>query len=100
MRMMLKVQVPTPDGNAAIKSGVLGKVIEAFMARAKPEASYFTAEGGARTAYFFFDMTESSQMPVLAEALFMALNAQLSIIPVMNAAELQTGLGAFMAQRH
>ena len=36
MRMMLRVTVDTTKGNDAIKSGNMGKIIGAFMERAKP----------------------------------------------------------------
>ncbi len=99
MRMMLRVRTNTAKGNEAIKSGTLPKVIGAFMERAKPEAAYFTVDNGVRTAFFVFDMKDSSQMPPLGEDMFIELGAELHLTPVMNADELKTGLGAFMAQK-
>ena len=99
MRMMLKVQLDTANGNAAIKDGRLAKVIQNFMGQAKPEAAYFTVEGGRRTAFFFFDMKDSASMPPLGEDMYMELGADLAFIPVMNAEELQAGLGAYMASK-
>ena len=99
MRMMLRVRVNTAKGNEAIKNGTLPKVIGAFMERAKPEAAYFTIDNGERTAFFVFDMKDSSQMPPLGEDMFMELGADLHLTPVMNADELKAGLGAFMAQK-
>ena len=96
MRMMLRVRIDTAKANEAIRSGLLPKTIEKFVARAKPEASYFTVDNGVRTAFFVFDMKESSQMPLLGEDLYMALGADLHLTPVMNADELRTGLGAYM----
>lgn len=96
MRMMLRVRIDTAKANEAIRSGLLPKTIEKFASRAKPEASYFTVDNGVRTAFFVFDMKESSQMPLLGEDLFMSLGADLHLTPVMNADELRTGLGAYM----
>ena len=99
MRMMLRVRTNTAKANEAIKNGTLPKVIGAFMERAKPEAAYFTVDNGVRTAFFVFDMKDSSQMPPLGEDMFIELGAELHLTPVMNADELKTGLGAFMAQK-
>lgn len=99
MRMMLRVRVNTAKGNEAIKNGTLAKVVGAFTERAKPEAAYFTIDNGERTAFFVFDMENSSQMPPLSEGMFMELGADLHLAPVMNADELKAGLGAFMAQK-
>jgi hypothetical protein len=94
MRMMLRVRVNTASGNEAIKTGTLPQVIGRFMELAKPEAAYFTVDNGQRTAFFVFDMKDSSQLPPLAEDMFVSLGAELQFSPVMNADELKAGLGA------
>ena len=96
MRMMLRVRLDTAKTNEAIRSGQLPKAMAAFAERAKPEASYFTVDNGQRTAFYVFDMKESSQMPPLGEDLFMSLGADLHLTPVMNADELRKGLGEYM----
>ena len=53
MRMLLKATIPTELGNRAIKDGSFAKVMEATMAKLKPEAAYFVAERGRRCALFF-----------------------------------------------
>ena len=50
MRMMLKIVIPTETGNQAIKDGSLHKIFEATMSKLKPEAAYFVAENGLRSA--------------------------------------------------
>ncbi|MCZ8545768.1 hypothetical protein OOJ09_16370 [Mesorhizobium qingshengii] len=97
MRMMLKVSVPTVEGNKAIKDGSMGKFIEHALSELKPEAAYFTAEKGQRTAYLFVDMKENSDMPYLGERFFFAFNAAVDFVPVMNAEELKKGLPKAMA---
>jgi hypothetical protein len=92
MRMMLKVTVPVEAGNRAIKDGTLPKVIHSTTERLKPEAAYFLAEDGKRTAIFVFNMQDASQIPVIAEPLFMGMDAALTMLPVMNADDLQKGL--------
>ena len=92
MRTLVKVQVPVQRGNKAIADGSVGKVIGDFMERAKPEAAYFGAEGGQRTAYFVIDLKQSSDLPPLLEPVFIALDAAIEFTPVMNAEELKQGL--------
>ncbi len=99
MRMMLKVIVDTEAGNRAIRDNTLGKVIETFTKEAKPEASYFTLQNGQRTAFFFFNHTDNANIPVLAEPLFMQLNAHLEWTPAMNTEELRRGLTALANAR-
>lgn len=93
MRMMMKVQIPVAAGNAAIANGTLPIVIQKAMEQLKPEAAYFFVEGGMRTSMFVFDMADSSQIPPDAEPLFQVLEASVDFRPVMNAEELQAGLG-------
>jgi len=99
MRMMLKITVPVEAGNAAVEDGSLPKIIQGAIARLKPEAAYFFAEGGERSMLFVFDMADASHIPQIAEPLFTGLNAAVSLIPVMNAEDLQKGLSAATTQR-
>ena len=92
MRCMLRIQIDTEAGNAAIKDGSLPNVIQQVMEKAKPEASYFTTEDGDRTSYMFFDLADPSDIPMIAEPAFMNLNAKVTFAPVMNLEDLQTGL--------
>jgi hypothetical protein len=62
------------------------------MDRLKPEAAYFLAEDGKRTALFFFNMQDASQIPSIAEPMFMGMNVSLTMVPVMNADDLKKGL--------
>ena len=94
MRIMLKAQLPVEKGNEAIADGTLPKTIEEAMTRLKPEAAYFFAEDGKRTALMIFDMDYVSQIPVVAEPFFVNLNADVDFRPVMNAEDLQKGLQA------
>lgn len=89
---MMRVTIPVHTGNAAIKSGRLPQLIADAMARMQPEAAYFTADKGSRTAYFFIDLKDQSQIPVLAEPFFMELEASVEFMPVMNADDLKKGL--------
>ncbi len=59
------------------------------MIRAK---ACFMTDDGVRTALFFFDLAESSQIPVFAEPFFQGADAMVGFRPVMNVEELQKGL--------
>ena len=96
MRMLLKIKIPTEQGNRAIKDGSLGKILEATVTKLKAEAAYFIAEDGRRCALIFFDMKDSAEIPAIAEPLFIGLGAELKLLPVMNADDLRRGLTAAM----
>ena len=96
MRTMMKVKIPTAAGNEAIKNGSLPEIIGKSLAALNAEAAYFTSEDGIRTGLFFFDMTDSSDIPSAAEPFYMALDAQISFEPVMNVDEMAAGVGKAM----
>ncbi|MER6955725.1 MULTISPECIES: hypothetical protein [unclassified Streptomyces] len=92
MRMMLRASMDTEKANELIRNGTLGKLIQESMEQIKPEAAYFTADTGRRTAYIFFDMADPSDMPVISEPFFLELGADISYTPVMNMEDVQKGL--------
>jgi hypothetical protein len=93
--MLLKAMFDLETTNEAIKSGGIKKTLDAVAQEIKPEAAFFLAEEGERTAYFFFEMKESSQIPPVTELLFMELGARVTLTPVMNREELARGLDAW-----
>ena len=92
MRMLLKMQMEVEAGNRAIKDGSFGEMLEGVMGQIKPEAAYFTAIDGKRTALIFFDLQEPAQIPAVAEPFFMGVNAAIELLPVMTAEDVQKGL--------
>jgi hypothetical protein len=96
MRTLMKVKIPTAAGNEAIKNGSLPEIVGKALASLNAEAVYFTSEDGMRTGLIFFDMTDSSDIPSAAEPFFMALDAQISFEPVMNADEMAAGVAKVM----
>jgi hypothetical protein len=92
MRMLMKVQLPTGSGNDAIKDGSLPRIMGSTIEALKAEAAYFTAEDGMRTALIFFEMNDSSEIPSAAEPLFIGMDANITLSPVMNAQEMQAGV--------
>jgi hypothetical protein len=96
MRTLMKVKIPTAAGNEAIKNGSLPEIFGKSLAALNAEAAYFTSEDGMRTGLIFFDMTDSSDIPSAAEPFYMAFDAQISFEPVMNADDMQAGVGKAM----
>lgn len=89
MRMLLRVSIPVEAGNAAAQAGTLGSTIERLVAELKPEAAYFYADDhGQRSGSIVFDMTDTVQIPAIAEPWFLALDAQISLQPVMTPQDL------------
>ncbi len=98
MRMMMKVSIPVEAGNRGVKEGILPRTVVGFVEQMKPEACYFFAEGGKRTAFFFFDLKDPTMIPTVAEPFFMNLNASIELSPVMNLDDLKAGIEKAMKQ--
>ena len=92
MRTLLKVTIPVEAGNARIMDGTLPRTMESILSDLKPEASYFFANNGERSALIVFDLKEPSQIPAIAEPFFIAFNAKVEFHPVMNLQDLQKAL--------
>jgi hypothetical protein len=90
--MMLRWTVPVDKGNEMVADGSMGQLVQTLMAKLKPEAAYFMADGGDRAGLMVFDMKKSSEIPAVAEILFQGADATLEFIPVMNADDLKKGL--------
>jgi hypothetical protein len=87
--MLMQFTIPVEAGNDSVKAGSIGPTIQKVLESLKPEAAYFGAfEGGKRGGFIVFDMKETSQIPAIAEPLFMAFNATVSFYPAMNAQDL------------
>jgi hypothetical protein len=93
MRVMAKITIPVESGSRAVKDGSIGGLIQSTAERWKPEAMYFGTFDGHRTAFMVFDMPDSSDMVPFGEPFFMGLDADVEVAPVMNADDLQKGLG-------
>ena len=88
MRLMLRAEWSVEAGNALMKEGKLGPTVQSILEEMKPEAAYFLVSSGKRTALVFFDIQDPSQIPAVAEPWFLAVNAHIEIVPVMNADDL------------
>ena len=87
MRFLVKVTMPVEAGNASAEGGF--SAIPKILEQQKPEAAYFIAEGGKRTALLFLNMDDPSELPKIAEPWFLAMNAGIEVTPAMTPEDLQ-----------
>jgi len=92
MRMMMRYRLPAEPGTAAIHSGAMTGIIQGMIERLKPEAAYFWPEDGKRTGIMVFEMTDSAQIPLIAEPLIAGASAEVEFTPVMNLDDLMRAL--------
>jgi hypothetical protein len=92
MRVLLTAQLDTEKGNEAIKDKKLSEIMKAAVEPLRPEAAYFGAKDGCRTAFIVFDLKDTSDIPKVAEPFFLQLGAKVEFIPVMNFDDVQSGV--------
>lgn len=88
MRVLLRASISVEAGNQSIKQGQIAKTIQAILDDQKPEAAYFVAVDGKRTAFLVLDIQDASEIPAIAEPWFLAFNARLTITPAMSPEDL------------
>jgi len=88
MRFMVRVLFDVGKGNELAKKGDLGKTLQSILEEIKPEAAYFVAEEGKRSAILFVNMDDASQMPAVAEPWFLAVNGTVQLQPAMKIEDL------------
>ncbi len=89
MRFLFKASWDIEAGNKLARDGRLGATVASILDDLKPEAAYFLAEKGKRTAFLIVDMEDASQIPAVAEPWVLACNASVSFQPVMVAEDLE-----------
>lgn len=92
MRVMLKFTLPVEKGNEAFRDGSLAQTMEAILTKLAPEAAYFAPLDGKRGGMLFFDLSEPSEIVEVVEPFFLNLDAEVELIPVMNADDLRSAL--------
>ena len=92
MRFLFKISLPVKAGNAAAKDGF--RAMQSILEQQKPEAAYFLAENGQRTAILIMNMQDTSEIPAISEPWFLALNAAIEVSPVMVPEDLQKAASA------
>lgn len=88
MRYLLKVKFPNDAGNVALRDPKFGAKMQQLLGEIKAEAAYFAIVDGQRGCYAVIQMTDASQMAVVAEPFFYWLKADIEFIPVMKPEDL------------
>lgn len=89
MRFMIKAEMPVERANDLAEEEKLGETLQSILEDLEPEAAYFSLSSGNRTAYVFVDIEDASEIPAFAEPFFLALEADLEIVPVMTPEDLE-----------
>ena len=99
---MLTFRVSPEKGNELARDGNLRPTVQSIVEEINPEAAYFTPMEGARGGYLVINMDDASQIPAIAEPLFIGLDATVQIHPVMTAEDLERATPAIeqAAQRY
>jgi hypothetical protein len=89
MRFILQATMSVEKFNQAVRDGTVDKTIARILEDAKPEAVYFCAKDGKRTAILIVNMSNASEIPRLAEPWFLHFDAAIEFQPTMTPDDLQ-----------
>ena len=94
MRFILQATLPVEKFNHAVRDGTADRTIARILEDATPEATYFCAKDGRRTAILIINMNSASEIPRFAEPWLLHFDAAIEIQPAMTPEDLQkAGLG-------
>ena len=88
MRFLIKASMTNEGANRTVLNGTLPATMKSILDEMKPEAAYFGAENGKRTAFLIVNVNDASEIPGLAEPLFLAFDAEVNFYPVMTPQDL------------
>ena len=92
MRFMVQFAIPTQYGNDIVRSGKIEKVIKRLGEEFKPEAMYFYPDDGLRAGCMFIQTDNPAICAAIGERIWLGLQANIKVTPVMNGDELGKGL--------
>ena len=88
MRFMITCRIPLEKVNESAKADSLHSTNQSIMEDLEPEAAYFSEIEGGRSGYMVVNMDDASQIPAIAEPLFLGLGATIQVHRVMVPEEL------------
>jgi hypothetical protein len=83
-RFLMRASIPVDAGNDLIRDPDFGAKMQSVLAELRPENAYFCIENGQRTIYLVVTTEESSELPRLAEPLWLWLACDVEFIPAMG----------------
>jgi len=89
MRILMNVKLPHGPFNAAVRDGTVGAKLNRILEATKPEAVFFTEQGGQRGAVLVVDLPDPSKVPALAEPWFLTFEADVEFRVVMTPDDLK-----------
>ncbi len=89
MRFVMHISLPVEKFNQAVLDGTAGQKLGRILDDAKPEAAYFCAKDGKRGCFLIVNMSDTSEMPRLAEPWFLYFDATVEFLPTMTPQDLQ-----------
>ena len=95
MRMLVDLDLPLEPFNTYVRDGTVGERIAKILEDLKPEAVYFTEQGGQRGGILIVDVASPSDVPRIAEPFFLTFNAEVRFHICMSPEDLaNAGLDA------
>ena len=88
MRILMQLEIPHEPFNTLCREGTVGQVIGRCLEETRPESIYFTEQDGHRGALAVYNMKDDSQVAVICEPWFLALNADVRIRIAMTPEDL------------
>ena len=103
VRILVTFSINPEKGDQLVKEGRIGETMGSILDELQPEAAYFTDVEGTRGGFLVVDMEDASQIPAVAEPLFLEVGATVHMQPVMTPEDLRGAAGEAleqMAQRY
>lgn len=88
MRLLLQVNLPNLDFNAAVRDGSAGQKLQRILSDSSPETVYFVEQDGQRGVLLVVNPESSAEIPALAEPWFLTFNARCRFCIAMTPDEL------------
>ncbi len=88
--MLVEWDMSLEPFNSMVKDGTAGPAIEKAIGAIQPEVCYFAARDGKRGGTMVVDLEDASNIPAVAEHLFLAFNANVRFLPCMTPEDLKT----------